>query len=120
MRLNVPNIADQLVMFVNPVTLQVVLLHYGEVKLNNVGKKTNAAIVEQMTGIKDYDAKEEQIIEMMNGIHFRSYQDFKNRLKTLPNNVEDSPSTNLLTFLERFASDDNSWIDDINNLLKDN
>ena len=37
--------AMQVFIFVNPVTLQIVLSHYGEVSITNVGKKSNAALV---------------------------------------------------------------------------
>ena len=71
-----------------------------------------------MTGIDNYDAKEKQIEEMMNKIHQDSLSDFKMRLNKLSKDINDIPSSNFLTFLERFENDDVGWIDDINNLLK--
>lgn len=55
--------------FANPVTLQIVLSHFGDVNLTKVGKKSNAAAVEDLTGIKNYEARKEQISEMISKIH---------------------------------------------------
>lgn len=104
--------------FSNPVTLQIVLSHFGNVALASGSKKTNASIVEQLTGIKDYDAKDEQIKEMIGKIHYRTLEVAKNNLKCISRNICDVPSTNFLTFLERFENDDMSWVDDIKNKLK--
>ena len=38
--------------FANPVTLQIVLSHFGDVSLTKVAKKSNADAVEKLTGIK--------------------------------------------------------------------
>lgn len=99
--------------FVNPVTLQVVLLHYGDVCLTHISKKKNAEAVENLTGIKGYDAEDEQIKKLIDGVHFHSLDMFKERLGKMSTNINDVPSTNLLLFLERFESDDPAWIDTI-------
>ena len=104
--------------FANPVTLQIVLSHFGEVKLTNSGKKTNAQFVESLTGIKNYTAKEGQIKKMISMIRYESMTLFKDRLKSISSTISDLPSTNFLLFLERFESDDNSWIDEIQDLMK--
>ena len=105
--------AMQVFIFVNPVTLQIVLSHYGEVSITNVGKKSNAALVESLTGIKNYDAKMEQINELINNIKYQSLPAFKERLMKISSNFIDVPSTNILSFIERFEKDDTDWIDNI-------
>ena len=55
---------------------------------------------------------------MIDGIYYHSIDDFKRRLSKISNSFEDIPSTNFLLFLERFESDDTSWIDDVNSLRK--
>lgn len=109
--------ALRIVMFANPVTLQIVLSHFGDVCITRIGKKSNADTVEKLTGIKDYDAKTEQIEEMVNKIHYNSIDSFKRRIKSISDNVDDIPSTNILSFVERFESEDTSWIDEIINLM---
>lgn len=41
----------------------------------------------------------------------------KENVKKLSTNDEDISSTNILKFIEKFESDDDSWIDEINNRL---
>lgn len=106
--------------FANPVTLQIVLSHFGDVSLTKVSKKSNADTVESLTGIKNYDASQEQINEMIGKIHYRSIEDFKGRLSSISYDFNDLPSTNFLLFLYRFENSDTSWVDDINHLKKQN
>lgn len=65
--------SDKLVIFANPCTMQIVLLHFGDVSLKNQGKKTNSAEIERLTGIPGYDAHEEQIQALCGKITRASY-----------------------------------------------
>ena len=109
--------ATEVFIFANPVTLQIVLSHFGDVSITSVSKKNNAPYVETLTGIKNYDAKDEQIKELIGKINYQSLPAFKKRLLNISTDFKDIPSTNLLTFLERFEQDDSSWIDDIISLM---
>ena len=104
--------------FANPVTLQIVLSHFGDVSLNKVSKKSNAEAVERLTGIVNYDAAQEQINEMIEKIHYSSMKGFKRRLSAISKDFNDLPSTNFLLFLERFENGDTSWIDGISKLKR--
>lgn len=110
--------AFEVFIFVNPVTLQIVLSHFGEVLLTKVGKKANAPLIEKLTGIENYDAEQDQINTMISKISFKSMDAFKERLNKISTNFTDIPSTNFLKFLERFENDDTGWIDEINKLRK--
>lgn len=105
--------ADKIIIFANPCTMQIVLLHFGEVLLKNQGKKTNSSIIESLTGIIDYDAHETQIMELCRKITRTNYSEMKRRTEAinLPENV--SGSTNISSFLARFESSDNRWISEI-------
>lgn len=113
-----PKDAMEVFIFANPVTLQIVLSHFGDVRLTKVNKKANAEEVERLTGIKGYDATKEQIEEMIGKIHFASIASFRERLRRIPSDWSETPSTNFLVFLERFESADTAWIDAINELRK--
>ena len=106
--------------FANPVTLQIVLSHFGDVSLNKVSKKDNAEAVERLTGIKNYAATKEQIESMIRAIHFNTMDEFKRRLGNISNDFRDMPSTNFLRFLRYFENEDTSWIAEINDLRKRN
>ena len=76
--------------------------------------EANSSIIYEITGIKNYDAKEEQIKEIISKINTKNYYEMKNRIKNISTDYHDIPSTNFLLFLNRFEDDDTSWIDEIN------
>ena len=104
-------------MFVNPVTMQVILSHLGDVELNHVSKNKNSETIRKLTGIDNYDAKEKQINELMQKINSRNYQEMKRRIEKMSSDYRVVPSTNLLMFLKNFENDDTSWVDEINNQI---
>lgn len=113
-----PNDGIKVFIFANPVTLQLVLSHFGDVALTKVSKKKNADAVKELTGVADYDAQEEQIAEIIGKVHYRSLDAFKERIARLSTDYKDVPSTNFLEFLERFENEDTHWIDELNALRK--
>ena len=113
-----PKYGIEVFIFANPVTLQIILSHFGDVKLVKVAKKANAEVVKKLTGIPNYDAKQKQIEELVQSIHFSSIKNFKERLDKISQDFCDLPSTNFLTFLKRFESEDSSWVESINKLRK--
>ena len=107
------DVAKKLFIFANPVTLQIVLSHFEAISLSHVSKSKNAAIIEKLTGIKNYSAREDQIKEMMNKIKYSSYETMKENLKNVSCDPKDVPSTNFLEFINRIESDDCSWFIEI-------
>lgn len=110
---NDKTLADNLIVFTNPVTLQIVLSHFGEVKLTHVAKKKNAEVVNRMTGVANYDAEEGQVDAIVDQIYYRSYGLMKNGIKKLSTDQEITPSTNFLRHLENFENNDITWLDDL-------
>ena len=104
-------------MFANPVTMQIVLSHFGKVELNSNSKKINSNIIYGLTGILNYDAKEKQIKELIGKVNYRNYPIMKENIKELPTEYKKVPSSNFLEFLTKFESHDNSWIDEINSQI---
>ena len=103
-------VADKLIIFANPCTMQIILSHFGDVSLKNQGKKTNSAEIEKLTGVKNYDAHEDQIKEICNKIFKRSYEKMKQRVAAINFSDTTSCSTNFSVFLDRFESEDINWI----------
>ena len=105
--------AEKVIIFANPCTMQIMLLHFGDILLKNQGKKTNSTVIEQMTGIQNYDAHEAQIKELCERITRSSYPEMKRRAEAinLPDTV--SGSTNISVFLDWFEALDDRWIAEI-------
>lgn len=116
--LNKKKASEKLIIFANPCTMQIILLHFGDVHLKNQGKKTNSGIIEELTGVKYYDAHEDQIREICGKIFKRTYPDMRARAAEINNPDTTSASTNFIEFLERFESQDAKWISATQNYLK--
>lgn len=113
-------IAEKVIIFANPCTMQIMLLHFGDILLKNQGKKTNSSVIKDMTGIQNYDAHEEQIKELCRKITRKSYPEMKKRAEAihLPDTV--SGSTNISVFLNWFEAADDHWITEIQRALRSN
>ncbi len=110
-------VTDKVVIFANPCTMQIILSHFGDVDLKNQGKGTNGKIIENFTGIKDYDAHLDQIKELCSMIYRRTYDDMKIRVEKMNFSDTISGSTNFIAFLEKFESSNYGWISSINAFL---
>lgn len=117
--LNKADAAERLIIFANPCTMQIILSHFGEVSLKNQGKRTNSQKIEELTGVKDYDAHETQIQEICRQICRRTYEDMRSRVKAIRYSDETSGSTNFFTFLEHFEDPSGEWISEIKDYLKE-
>lgn len=107
------DLVEELFILVNPVTLQVVLSHIGEVRLTHIAKSANQDEVKRLTNIDNYDAKEEQILKMLSFVKYSNYQTMKTNLSKISTNLNDLPSTNFISFLEKLESDDPSWLEEL-------
>lgn len=117
--LNKQKASEKLIMFANPCTMQIILSHFGDVSLKNQGKKTNADIIEQLTGVKNYDAHDDQIEAICGMIFQRTYSEMKERIRAINLPDTTSCSTNFIVFLDRFENNDVKWISTINKYLKE-
>lgn len=105
--------SDKLIIFANPCTMQIVLLHFGDVSLKNQGKRTNSSVIKTMTGIQNYDAHEDQIRELCSKITRSNYKEMKGRVKNINFNDDVSGSTNIGVYLNSFENSDDHWITEI-------
>ena len=111
-------VSQKIVMWANPCSMQIILSHFGTVKLTNQGKKTNSDIIKQLTGVQNYDGHEKQIVEICNRIFKRTYLEMKERLLKEKYDDKESGSTNIVRFLDYFEGYDTNWIIEINKYLE--
>ncbi len=111
------DIADDIIIFGNPCTMQIILSHFAEIKLKSQSKTVNAKYIEELIGIQNYKATEEQRKELFSKIKRDNYNTMKENVSKLSINDEDISSTNILKFIDRFENDNDNWIDEINNKL---
>lgn len=115
-----PGKAKEVVTYVSPCTLQVILSHFGDVELTTQAKREARPIVKALTGVDGYDAHQDQLRTICNQIYWRTYSQMKERVAKLSTDPNDMPSTNILALFERLESPDASWISEINARLAAN
>lgn len=110
-------IANQIVYFSNPCTMQLILSHFSSVKLTSNSKTSNAKKIHALTGVSDYDASGRQREAIMEKITANSYTTLKSNLSKISGDETKVPSTNFLGLLHNLESDDNGWIKKFNDKL---
>lgn len=111
--------SQHVVMFTNPCTMQVILLHWDtSVRLQTSSKRRSASYIEAYTGIQDYSAKESQRIQLFSNITKDSYRIMMTGAKQLGMDAALINSTNLHVFFTKLEQSDTNWIDEINKLIE--
>jgi hypothetical protein len=110
--------ADAVVIFGNPCTMQIIIEHWDEVILESHKKNKNAPLIQALTGVENYKGREDQRKELFSKITRENYEEMKRRISKLPQDDNIIGSSNFGVFLERFSSEDDSWIHQINNLIE--
>lgn len=110
---------NNVIIFGNPCTMQIIIKHWTDRNLKSPGKKSNASLIKECTGVNNYKAKIDQLESIMNLINVENYKDMTQRVSCLSLNDSDVGSSNFGKFIYFFESDDNKWIDDINSKLEE-
>ena len=111
--------SQHVVMFTNPCTMQVILLHWDtSVRLQTPSKRRSGSYIEAYTGIQDYSAKESQRIQLFSNITKDSYRIMMTGAKQLGMDAALINSTNLHVFFTKLEQSDTNWIDEINKLIE--
>ena len=110
--------AEQVVIFGNPCTMQIIIEHLKDVVLDSHKKNKNAPMLFDITGIERYKARADQRRELFSLITKDNYLLMKERIKKLPSDDTIAGSTNFERFIEFFTTDNNEWIHNINQILE--
>lgn len=111
------NVANQIVIYGNPCTMQIIIGHWDDVVLSSHKKKKNAPIIFDLTGIEGYKGRADQRQDLFSRITKENYRKMQERIKNLPVDDRVEGSTNFGKFIEYFSSDDSNWIQMINKFL---
>lgn len=110
-------VADDIIIFGNPCTMQIIISHFAEIKLTSQSKSVNSKFIEQYVGIKNYKATEEQRKKLFSKIRRDNYERMKENVGKLSTDDNVTSSTNILKFIKMFENNDTNWIDDISKKL---
>ena len=114
----IDGIANEIIIFGNPCTMQIILKHWTDEMLTSQAKQVNAPIIEELTKVKGYKGKENQIKEIMNCITPKNYSAMRERVKLLDQNDSIIGNSNFSKIIEWLESENWEWIDKINKMLE--
>lgn len=103
--------SDFVVYFANPCTMQIILSHFDLVRLKNNEKSKNAKLIEKLTGVSDYNAKESQRKAIMRKITSENYFDMKSRISKLNKDYNVVPSSNCIILFEGLDGTNAEWVE---------
>lgn len=110
--------ADEVIIFGNPCTMQIISKHWADENLKSSAKAVNAPFIQKYTGVENYKGRMDQIKKVMEYITAENYADMCRRMKALETDDSVSGSSNFGRFIKLFESDDSGWIDEINTKIE--
>ena len=114
----VDNAADEVVIFANPCTMQIIIKHWTDENIKSPAKKVNAPLIEKYTGVENYKGRTDQIKRVMECVTAENYVDMCRRVKGLDLDDSVCGSSNFGKYIKLFESDDSGWVGGINEKLE--
>ena len=112
----VDSAADEVVIFANPCTMQIIIKHWTNENIKSPAKKVNAPLIEKCTGVENYKGRADQIKRVMEQITAENYQDMQCRVSRMKDNDAIIGRSNFSRFMGRFEGDA-TWMGKNNQLL---
>ena len=95
----VDSAANEVIIFGNPCTMQIISKHWTDENLKSPAKPVNAPLIKEYTGVENY-------------------KDMSRRVKDLDSDDSVTGSSNFGKFIKLFESDDSRWIEEINEQIE--
>lgn len=111
--------AKSIVYFSNPCTMQIILSHFGKIRLKTNQKSQNSKYIEKFTGVKNYSGAETQRNSIMKKLNVENYNKMKQNIAGLSNSFTIVPSTNILELFNNLELTNNKWIKEINKKIEE-
>lgn len=115
----VDNVAEEILRYGNPCTMQIILEHWTDVRLRTPAKKINAPIIKEFTGVENYKGKKDQRKKVMEHITVGNFQDMFSRICEMENDDTVVGSSNFDKLVKYLSADDDRWINEINRRLEE-
>lgn len=112
------NAADEVIIFGNPCTMQIISKHWTDENLKSPAKPVNAPLIKKYTGVENYKGRADQIKKIMKQITVENYRDMKRRIKDMSEDASVIGSSNFSKFISFFESVDCDWIEKINKKIE--
>ena len=113
------NAANEVIIFGNPCTMQIISKHWTDEKLKSPAKLVNAPLIKEYTEVENYKGRADQIQEVMKHVTEKNYVDMCHRVSNLESDDSVIGSSNFGKFIKLFESNDSGWIEGINRKLEE-
>ena len=110
---DVDNVANEVIMFANPCTMQIISKHWTDENLKSPAKPVNAPMIKAYTGVENYKGRADQIEKVMEYVTMENYMYMRQRVNKLEINDSVMGSSNFGKYIRLFESDDSGWIEEI-------
>lgn len=111
--------SDMVVIYGNPCTMQIVLLHWLDIILKSPAKKVNASYIQKCTGVENYKGRADQREIIFSKITVDNYIQMCKRSRNMPRDDNIVGSSNFGSYMDYFMRTDDSWIYEINTDLEE-
>ncbi len=115
----VDHAAEEVIVFGNPCTMQIIIEHWADVKLKTPAKKVNSEIIGKLTGVNNYKGRADQRSELMSQITAENYLTMSERVKKMKSDDTVIGSSNFDRLIDYLATDDTMWVEKINAILEE-
>lgn len=113
----VDNAADEVVIFANPCTMQIITKHWTDENIKSPAKPVNAPLIQKYTGVENYKGRADQLAVVMSHISVDNYWDMVQRIKRLGGKDDELGCSNFGKYLDDLMCDNEAWINKINDKL---
>lgn len=114
----IDNASDEVIIFGNPCTMQIISKHWTDEDLKSPAKLVNAQLIKKYTGVENYKGRANQIKEVMEHITIENYTNMCQRVNRLEMIDTVTGSSNFGRFIKLFESENSGWIKKINEELE--
>ena len=114
----VDNASDEVIVYGNPCTMQIISKHWTSKILKTPAKGVNAGLIKEYTKVENYKGRADQISRIMEYITKENYLEMSKRVKELLLHDSVVGSTNFKRFIDFLEGEDGRWIENINNKLE--
>jgi hypothetical protein len=114
----VANAADEVIIFGNPCTMQIIIKHWTDENIKSSAKSVNAPLIKKFTGVENYKGRADQIEAVMDCVTIENYVDMCHRVSRLEKIDTVIGSSNFGRFVELLEGKNSEWIDEANKKLE--
>ncbi|MDK2808593.1 MAG: hypothetical protein PWP24_1329 [Clostridiales bacterium] len=112
------NAADEVIMFANPCTMQIIIKHWKDINIKSPAKPVNAPLIQELTGVVNYKGRADQLKSVMEHITAENYSDMCQRVKQLDRMDTINGSSNFGRFMDLLGGNDDKWMAEINEKIE--